>query len=105
MESIMDMSYELLALFIFHTLGVSVFGKFQAETAWWKLTLKWMVILMLIYSLHFFFGHTVSLLVIPLLAIVGVAGHFWWCIKNGIHPLKATPRKRYYELQGWKWME
>ena len=105
METFLNMSYELLALFIFHTLGFSVFGKFQTETAWWKLTLKWMVILMLIYCLYYFFGHTITLLTILLLAIIGVAGHTWWCIKNQIHPLNATPRRRYYELQGWKWLE
>jgi hypothetical protein len=34
---------------------------------------------------------------------LGIAFHCWWCIKNDIHPLRATPRRRYYELRGWDW--
>ena len=27
------------------------------------------------------------------------------CRKHGIHPLHATPRRRYYELRRWEWKE
>jgi hypothetical protein len=105
METIMNMSFEVLALFILHTLGVAVFGKFEAETAWWRLTLKWIVLFTLTYGLYSFFGHAIALSVVLLLAPVGLAFHFWWCRKNKIHPIHATPRRKYYELRGWKWPE
>ena len=105
MENITNMSPELLALFMFHTVGVSVFGKFEAETAWWRLTLKWIVLLGITYWVYSSFGHSAALLTIFSLAIIGVAFHVWWCRKNQIHPLHATPRRRYYELRNWEWKE
>ena len=32
---------------------------------------------------------------------VGLVAHFWICRRWGIHPLKATPRDKYYRLRGW----
>ena len=31
--------------------------------------------------------------------------HFVWCRRHGIDPLRATPRRRYYELRGWTWVD
>ena len=39
---------------------------------------------------------------------MGIAGstfHILWCRRNGIDPLTAMPRRRYYELRGWRWRE
>lgn len=95
----------LAILLMLHILGTSIFGKFESETAWWRLTLKWVVILTLAYSLYFYFGTAVTLLVIFFLVLASVTFHVVWCNRNEIHPLKATPRKRYYELRKWKWVE
>lgn len=35
------------------------------------------------------------------LPMTGTAFHLWWCARNGIDPLTAEPRDRYYELRGW----
>jgi hypothetical protein len=32
---------------------------------------------------------------------VGMIFHFWWTLKHDIHPIKATPQERYYQLRGW----
>jgi hypothetical protein len=37
--------------------------------------------------------------------VVGTTTHITICKKNGIDPLKATPRRKYYDLRGWKWEE
>lgn len=37
------------------------------------------------------------------LGLLGLSLHFWWCSRNGIHPFRALPRRRYYELRGWQW--
>ena len=37
------------------------------------------------------------------LAAVGAAFHYWWCRANGIDPVQALPRRKYYQLRGWSW--
>jgi len=89
----------LLALVV---VGEAVFGPFETETPAWKKVLKWTVVVALTTVPYRALGHLV--LAVPLvLGALGVAVHFSWCAKHGIHPLKATPRKRYYELRGWDW--
>ncbi len=89
----------LLALVI---LGTGIFARFEGETAWWRKVLKWTVLsggtLLLARSI----GH-LALLLPAGLGLLGVSFHFWWCRRNGIHPTKALPRRRYYELRGWQW--
>ena len=99
------MELELLILFILHSLGVAIFGRFEAETAWWRLVLKWIVMLLITWALYVNFGHIITLSVLAFLFAAALTFHFTWCYKNHIHPIKATPRKRYYELRKWKWEE
>lgn len=99
------MELELLILFVIHTVGVAVFGRFESETAWWKLTLKWMIVLGVTTWLYSAFGHTGSLIFLAMMFAAGLTFHFAWCARNGIHPVHATPRKRYFELRKWEWKE
>jgi hypothetical protein len=99
------MEYELLALFLLHTVGVAVFGRFEAETAWWRLVLKWMLMLLITWLLFYYFGHLAAFGAIALLFTSALIFHFTWCYKNGIHLVKATPRKKYYAIRKWKWEE
>lgn len=99
------MEAELLALFGLHTLGAAVFGRFEAETAWWRLVLKWCIVLGLTWWCRVQFGHFIALGLITMLAAMGLTFHFWWCRKHGIDPIRATPRKKYYQLRGWHWKE
>ena len=99
------METELLALFIFHSLGVAVFGRFESETPWWRLVIKWAVMLGLTWWLSVSFGTAVALSVMAALLVASLTFHFVWCKRHGIHPISATPRKRYYELRGWDWKE
>ncbi len=32
---------------------------------------------------------------------LGLIFHLWWCRQNGIDPLTAEPKDKYYELRGW----
>ena len=100
----MGIELEWFSLLALHVLGTSIFGRFEAETAWWRLTLKWAIIMGLTYVVYRFYGHW-AMLVIVIPAILGSAVHFTWCKKNGIHPLMATPRRKYYELRGWAWID
>ena len=91
--------YVLLAILI---LGSSVFAVFEVETARWRKVLKWVIVCAVTIGLYYVVGHFA--LVFPVAAAtLGTTFHYSWCRKNGIHPLHATPRRKYYELRGWAW--
>ena len=94
----MGVELELYVLLVLLTLGSSVFSVFEVETPWWRKALKWFIVIAATVGLYQAAGHLAVL--VPILA--GGAGsivHFAWCRRNGIHPLHATPRRRYYELR------
>ena len=95
---------ELLLLLLIQTLGTSIFAVFEIETPAWRKILKWVIIVGLTLGLFPLLGHW-SLLCLAAFLALGVAVHLTWCRKHGIHPIKATPRRKYYELRGWKWVE
>ena len=100
----MGVELELGVLLAIAILGPSIFAVFEVETAWWRKALKWTIVTTGTVGLYHGVGHLA--LVLPLgLAAVGTAFHFGWCRKHGIHPLRATPRRRYYELRGWLWRD
>lgn len=100
----MGIELELAILLAVHVIGTSVFGVFEAETPWWRLALKWTIVAGLTVLVYRWAGHW-ALLVLLVPALAGTAFHFFWCKKHGIHPLRATPRRKYYELRGWDWQE
>ena len=89
----------LLALVVF---GNAIFATFEGETPWWRKVLKWTILSGVTLLLARSIGHW-ALLVPAALGLLGLSVHFWWCRRNGIHPFRALPRRRYYELRGWQW--
>ena len=100
----MGTEIELGALLGICVLGTSFFGRFESETPAWRRALKWIIIIALTLVLSRWLGHW-SLVVPIALGLVGLIFHFAWCRRNTIHPLNATPRRRYYALRGWEWVE
>ena len=98
------MELELAVLLGVAILGSSTFAVFEVETPPWRKILKWVTISGLTLALYQWVGHW-SLLVPAVGAVAGTTFHFIWCKRNGIDPLHATPRRRYYELRGWSWPE
>lgn len=95
---------ELAVLLIIQLVFISAFAKFEIETPLWKKLIKWLIIDGITLGLYFIIGHWASLF--PIISLIpGTIYHFIWCKKNGIDPLRATPRKKYYELRNWKWIE
>ncbi len=95
---------ELFVLLGLLILGASVFAPFEVETAAWRKALKWVMITVITVALHSAIGHWAAL--VPLaFGLLGATVHWVWCRKHGIHPIHATPRRRYYELRGWQWHE
>ena len=92
------------AMLLVAILGSSIFAPFEVETPAARKIAKWLIVSTLAAALSFVIGYRAAL-VPAALGVLGMAFHFGWCVKNGIHPLQATPRRRYYELRGWPWPE
>ena len=100
----MGVELELYVLLALMTLGMSMFAVFEVETPRWRKVLKWSILIVGTVGLYYAVGHVAVLLPIAAVAVGGVV-HVVWCRKHGIHPLYATPRRRYYELRHWDWPE
>lgn len=85
-------------------IGQSIFAPFEVETAPLRKILKWTIIAAIAVGLSFRIGYWAALMPWAL-GLLGAAFHFTWCARNKIDPLRATPRRRYYELRGWRWPE
>ena len=100
----MGIELELFVLLAFSVIGPGIFARFEIETPAWRKILKWSVIIAVTLGLYAAVGHWA--LLIPLgMATVGTTFHFAWCQKHGIDPIRATPKRKYYELRGWEWTE
>ena len=100
----MGFELELIVLLVIQTLGMSIFAIFEVETPAWRGILKWFIVIGGTIGLYYLVGHW-SLLFPLAGAVAGGTFHFVWCRKNGIHPIRATPRRKYYALRGWEWLE
>lgn len=93
---------ELAVLLALVIVGTGTFSVFEGETAAWRRILKWGIVTGATLLAVRWVGH--AAVAIPIgLGLAGLTFHFYWCRKHGIHPLHATPRRRYYELRGWEW--
>lgn len=98
------MTLELAVLLGLVVVGASGFAVFEVETPPWRKMLKWGFVIGATLLLARAVGHW-SLLLPVGAGLAGTAFHIAWCRRNGIHPVYATPRRRYYELRGWAWKE
>jgi hypothetical protein len=100
----MGIELELSALLFMLTVGMVVFGRFEVERLAWRGLLKWAIIILGTVGLYQLVGHW-SLLFPATGFVAGGIVHTVWCRKHSIHPIHASPRRRYYELRGWAWPE
>ena len=100
----MDVKVELLTLLILQLLGSSVFARFEVETPAVRKIFKWLFMDAATIGLYYIIGHW-SLLLPGVMLVIGTTFHFIWCKRNGIDSLRATPKRKYYELRKWKWEE
>ena len=100
----MDLTPELVTLLAIAIVGPAVFAPFELETSPQRKVLKWALVCGVTLGLALIVGHWA--IAFPVAAgFAGTTFYFIWCRRNGIHPLYATPRRRYYELRGWTWRE
>lgn len=93
---------ELGILFAMAAVAGSVFDKFEVETPAWRKLLRWIFAAALTLGAFSWIGHW-SLALLAGFAGLGALAHVWWCSKQGINPLTAHPRRKYYELRRWRW--
>lgn len=98
------MTLELAVLLAIVVIGASGFAVFEVETPVWRKLLKWAGVIGLTLLLARVVGHWALLLPIGA-GLAGTVFHVAWCRRHGIHPVYATPRKRFYQLRGWTWKE
>ncbi len=102
--NVMKIEHELAVLLVIQLTGSAFFARFEVETPALRKIFKWLMIDIITVGLYFLVGHFA--LIFPLIIIAaGTVFHFRFCKQNNIDPLKATPRKKYYEFRGWKWEE
>jgi hypothetical protein len=82
--------------------GPAFFNRFATEVSPWATLAKWGTMHALTIALYFVAGAW-CLLVPGIMLALGVSLHIHVCRRYGIHPLRATPRRAYYELRGWAW--
>ncbi len=100
----MGFELELLVILGLHVVGTAVFTPFEVETPAIRKIAKWVIITLLTWTVFNIVGHWA--LLVPLFGVaLGMVVHMSWTRKNNIHPIHATPRKRYYALRGWHWPE
>ena len=98
------MVVELSVLLAVAIIGQSTFAVFEVEVSPLRKMLKWGIVVAVTLGLAQVIGHWS--VAVPLAAgVVGVIGHTIWCRRQGIDPLRATPRRKYYALRGWTWQE
>ena len=100
----MGIELELAVLLALQTFGMSIFARFEVETPALRGIAKWGIVILGTVGLSTWIGHWS--LAFPLgMAALGLTVHFVYCRKHGFDPIKATPRRRYYEFRGWEWQE
>ncbi|HVQ31688.1 MAG TPA: hypothetical protein VMV21_18965 [Vicinamibacteria bacterium] len=100
----MGLTLDISVLLAIAVVGPAFFAAFELETPAWRKVLKWAMVIGVTLTLTRFWGHW-ALLVPVLGGVAGVTGHVLWCRRHGIDPVRATPRRKYYELRGWTWLE
>ena len=98
----MGIELELGILLVVQIVGTQIFAPFEIETNPVKKILKWLFIALLTIVSFYIIGHW-SILVLLFFPVLGLIYHIIFCKKNGIDIIKATPRRKYYDLRGWKW--
>ena len=92
------MALDLSSALVLWLVGFGLFGRFIVPR--WKVGGKLLFYIGVTAGLSYLFGHWSLIWVIGHPAL-GIAGHVWWCAKNGIHPITCEPRDRYLAMRPW----
>lgn len=96
------MFFDLFLTAALHLVGHIIFGAFAERSSIPRKLLKVAFLLGTTALISTVVGQPYSTLWVIGLFAVGLAVHFWWALRHGIHPLTSEPREKYYALRGWK---
>jgi hypothetical protein len=94
--------FEIAIIMSIFAVGNILFGHFEQETPKWRRVTKVFLFTGFAVLLSALFGRAGFYGLLGLSAILILVVHGWWLPKNGIHPLTAEPKDRYYKFRGWK---
>jgi len=100
----MGIELELFGLLTLSVVAESANARFSLEIPVWKKVLKWLGLTVITLGLYAVVRHW-ALVFLVVLSVAGMTVHFVWCRRHGIDPMRATPLRKLYELQGWPWPE
>lgn len=95
------MSAEWFLSAVISVLGFTLFGHFEEKTPKWRRLSKWAAYFGMTALIRRKPGRPWTFAWILGWPALGFVFHLWWCRRNGINPLTAEPKDRYYELRGW----
>jgi len=91
----MDVKLELVVLLVVQLIASNASARFEIETPALRKMFKWLFMAAATIGLYYMVGHWSLLLPVAIL-ILGSTFHIIWCNKDGIDPVKATPKRKYY---------
>jgi len=94
--------FEIAIVSIIYALGNIAFGHFEERTPKWRRVGKYILTLIIITTLSFYFGRTVSIIVLGLFFIPVLYVHGYYLPrKKGINRWTGEPKSKYYEFRKW----
>jgi len=96
------MWFEIAIVSIIFALGNMLFGLFEERTPRLRKVVKYLVTMLLVCSISFYFGRTLSMSLLGLLFLPVLYIHGYYLPKKkGINGWTGEPKARYYEFRKW----
>jgi hypothetical protein len=94
--------FEIAVIMGIFAFGNILFGHFEEQTPKWRRVAKVFLVTGLAVGISAVAGKAGFYALLAAFAAFFAVVHGWWLPKQGIHPLTAEPKERYYKLRGWK---
>lgn len=96
------MWFEVAIVSIIYAIGNITMGHFEEQTPKARRVGKYLLTILIVCLISYYFGRTVSMLVLSSFALPFAYIHFYYLPKKkGINGLTGEPKSRYYEFRGW----
>lgn len=94
--------FEVTVVRMVYTIGNMTVGHFEEQTPKIRRVEKYILTLTIITAVSFYFGRTVSMLVLGCLAVPVLYVHGYYLPKKkGINGWTGEPKSKYYDFRGW----
>lgn len=97
--------FEIAIITTIFAVGNIIFGNFETHTPKLRRIGKVFLVTALAVGISVLAGRTWFYVFLGAMGLLFVVVHGWWLPKQGIHPITAEPKDRYYKLRGWKYLD